>query len=163
MLSTSQAASHRARLRLSRRAARLESGVYWKGSLDFGEIYSQFIANMGHNTGSTTSFLGVARLDSADGKKKIKNLVMESYEKHANQMLSKICKDVKKKYGLTDVLIVHALGKFKPGDPVVLVLVASPRRVESFQALREAVERYKKEPALFKQEIYADGSSAWIH
>ena len=88
---------------------------------------------------------------------------MESYEKHANQILNKICKEVKKKYGLTDILIVHALGKFKPGDPVVLVLIASPRRVESFQALREAVERYKKEPALFKQEIYADGTSAWIH
>ena len=88
---------------------------------------------------------------------------MESYEKHANQVLSKICKEVKKKYGLTDILIVHALGKFEPGDPVVLVLIASPRRVESFHALREAVERYKKEPALFKQEIYTDGSSAWIH
>ncbi|MHB2035487.1 MAG: molybdenum cofactor biosynthesis protein MoaE [Nitrososphaerales archaeon] len=148
---------------MRRKTARLESGVYPKGSLDFGEIYSRFIASLGHNTGSSTSFLGVARLDSADGKKKIKNLVMESYEKHANQMLNKICREVKKKYGLTGILIVHALGKFKPGDPVVLVLIASPRRVESFQALREAVERYKKEPALFKQEIYTDGSSAWIH
>jgi molybdopterin synthase catalytic subunit len=45
---------------------------------------------------------------------------------------------------------------------VVLVLVASPRRKQGFVALRDAVERYKKEPALFKKEVYEDGSSSWI-
>ena len=132
-------------------------------SLNFGEIFAQFITNLPKNTGSVMSFLGVARLESANGKKKIKSLFMESYEKHANQLLAKICKEVKKKYELTDIQIVHALGKFKPGDPVVLVLVASPRRGRSFKALHEAVERYKKEPALFKQEIYFDGTSSWIY
>ncbi len=141
----------------------IRTGVYSKESLDFGEVYAQFIMHLKNNTGSATSFLGVARLESADGKRKIKNLVMESYEKHATRVLSKICGELKKKHGLTDILIVHALGKFKPGDPVVLVLVASPRRAQSFDALEEAVERYKKEPALFKQEIYLDGTSAWIH
>ncbi|MGI0091668.1 MAG: molybdenum cofactor biosynthesis protein MoaE [Nitrososphaerales archaeon] len=139
-----------------------KSGVFPKKELDFGEIYSLFLARLGPNTGSAASFLGVARLQSADGKKNIKNLVMESYEKHANQVLDKICVEVKKKYGLTGIMIVHALGKFKPGEPVVLVLVSSPRRSQSFGALKEAVERYKKEPALFKREIYSDGSSAWI-
>ena len=68
----------------------LESGVYSKGSLDFGAIYSKFVDRLPGNTGSAASFLGVARLESASGKKKIKNLVMEAYEKHANQILLKI-------------------------------------------------------------------------
>ncbi|MDG6907622.1 MAG: molybdenum cofactor biosynthesis protein MoaE [Nitrososphaerota archaeon] len=140
-----------------------QSGVYPKGSIDFGRAYSEFIARLPPNTGSVTSFLGVSRLESYDGKKKIKYLVMESYEEHANKVLGKICKELKKKYNLTDILIVHALGKFKPGEPVVMVVLSSPRRVQSFKALEEAVERYKNEPALFKQEIYVDGSSAWIH
>lgn len=126
-------------------------------------MYSHFIQRLAKNTGSVTSFIGVARLESADGKKRTKYLVMESYEKHANQRLNKIGQELKTKYGLTDILIVHALGKFRSGEPVVMVLVAAPRRVESFKALKEAVERYKKEPALFKQEIYQDGSSAWIY
>lgn len=141
----------------------MKNGVYPKKFLDFGKIYSLFITNLPRNTGSTTSFLGVARLESADGKKKINNLYMESYEDHANPVFEKICKEVKRKYGLTDIQIVHALGNFRPGDPVVLVLVASPRRRQAFKALKEAVERYKKEPALFKKEIYADGTSTWIH
>ncbi len=140
-----------------------ESGVYRKSKINFGKVYSRYVSELSKNTGSVTSFLGVARLESADGKKSIKYLVMESYEKHANQRLQRICAETKKKYGLSSILIIHALGEFKPGEPVVMVIVSSPRRSESFKALKEAVERYKKEPALFKQEIYRDGSSAWIH
>ena len=141
----------------------IKTGVYPKVKLDFGKAYSEFIERLHRNTGSVTNFLGVSRLESYDGKRKIKYLVMESYEEHANRVLGKICKELKKKYGLSDILIVHALGKFKPGEPVVMVAIASPRRVQSFKALEEAVERYKREPALFKQEIYTDGRSAWIH
>jgi molybdopterin synthase catalytic subunit len=142
---------------------RLKNGVYPKKMLDFGEVYSQFIANLPKNTGSATSFLGVARLESADGKRKIKRLYMESYEDHANPIFDKICGEIKRKYNLTDIQIVHAVGNFRPGEAVVLVLVASPRRAQAYKALEEAVERYKKEPALFKKEVYADSTSAWIH
>ena len=140
----------------------MQSGVFPKEDLSFGKIYTDFIQELGRNTGSVTSFLGVARLESADGKKKIRFLHMEAYEKHANSVLGKICKEVRKKHKLNNIIIVHALGNFSPGEPVVMVLVSSPRRRESFRALSEAVERYKKEPALFKQEIYPDGSSNWI-
>ncbi|MHB1908636.1 MAG: molybdenum cofactor biosynthesis protein MoaE [Nitrososphaerales archaeon] len=140
----------------------LKTGVYPKSKARLGKVYLDFIANLESNTGSVTSFLGVARSESADGSKKTRFLVMESYQRHANKVLQKICVETRKKFKLNDIRIVHALGKFRPGEPVVLVVVSSPRRDSSLLALREAVERYKKEPALFKQEIYEDGSSAWI-
>lgn len=130
--------------------------------VDFGKVASNFISSLDKNTGSAVSFLGASRLESADGKREIKYLVMESYENHANKKLKEICEDTKKKYHLNQVIIVHALGKFKPGEPVVLVAISSARRKESLKALHEAVERYKKEPALFKQEIYLDGTTKWI-
>ena len=140
----------------------LSSGVYPKSQLDFSLIYKVFVQNLGKNTGSVLSFLGVARLESADGTKKTRSLFIESYERHANSVLQKISKEVLEKYSLSNILIVHGLGKFSAGEPVVMVLVASPRRKQGFDALRDAVERYKKEPALFKKEIYKDGSSSWI-
>lgn len=146
----------------SKRRSQIRTGVYQQKLVDFGKIYSDFVARFNKNTGSATTFLGVARSLSADGKKTTRYLVMESYEKHANKMLNKICVEVKRKYRLNDIVIIHALGKFKPGEPIVFVGVSSPRRDSSFKALREAVERYKKEPALFKQEIYLEGSSKWI-
>jgi molybdopterin synthase catalytic subunit len=143
-------------------AEKIETGVYPKSQIDFSLVYRQFVLNLESNTGSVLSFLGVARLESADGTKKIKSLLIESYERHANEVLRKICQQTRKKYSLTEILIVHGLGTFSAGEPVVSVLVASPRRKQGFQALREAVERYKKEPALFKKEVYKDGTSAWI-
>jgi molybdopterin synthase catalytic subunit len=143
-------------------AKKIETGVYLKSQIDFSLVYRQFVLNLESNTGSVLSFLGVARLESADGTKKIKSLLIESYERHANEVLRKICQQTRKKYSLTEILIVHGLGTFSAGEPVVSVLVASPRRKQGFQALREAVERYKKEPALFKKEVYKDGTSAWI-
>ena len=101
-------------------------------------------------------------MESADGRRKIESLVIESYERHANAILQKIAEETRKKYALTKILIVHALGSFSAGEPVVLVLVASSRRKQGFDALKDAVERYKKEPALFKKEVYGDGSSSWI-
>lgn len=140
----------------------LETGVYPKSKVDFGRIYSNFLSKISPNTGCVTSFLGVARKESADGSREVKALVMESYEKHANRTLRRICEETKRRYRLNGIIIIHSLGKFKPGEPIVLVAVSAPRRDVSFKALREAVERYKKEPALFKQEIYPDGSSLWM-
>jgi molybdopterin synthase catalytic subunit len=144
------------------RRDRLSTGVYPKDSVDFAKIYSDFMKRLDPNTGSAVSFLGVSRRESADGRKKIKSLMMESYDEHANKALKRICSELGKKYALNAITIVHALGSFKPGDPVVLVALSSKRRSESFKALREAVERYKKEPALFKKELYEDGTSSWI-
>jgi molybdopterin synthase catalytic subunit len=138
------------------------SGVYPKEQLDFSSVNQEFLEKLPSNTGSVLSFLGVARLESADGRKKIQSLVIESYERHANSVLRKIAEETRKKYSLTDILIVHGLGRFDAGEPVVMVLVASSRRKNGFDALKDAVERYKKEPALFKKEIYPDGSSSWI-
>jgi molybdopterin synthase catalytic subunit len=146
----------------SLRSKKVATGVYPKSKLNFSKIYANFLSELGENTGAATMFLGVARRESADGRKKIKFLVMESYQTHANRALAKICSSIKKKYGLNSAIIVHALGSFKPGEPVVMVAVSSPRRDASFRALREAVERYKKEPAIFKKEIYEEGMSAWI-
>ena len=130
--------------------------------VDFGIIYSNFLSKLSVNTGSVLSFLGVARKESADSRKQTKALIMESYKTHADMVLLKICHETKRKFHLNDIIIVHALGRFKPGEPIVLVAISSPRRDAGFKALREAVERYKKEPALFKQEIYTDGTSSWM-
>jgi molybdopterin synthase catalytic subunit len=138
------------------------TGVYPKTKLSFPKVFQNFTSRLGPRTGAVTFFLGVARKESADGKRNVKALVMESYARHANKALQRICAETKREFLLNDIVIVHALGKFLPGETVVLVAVSSARRDNSFKALRKAVERYKKEPAIFKKEVYEDNSSAWI-
>jgi molybdopterin synthase catalytic subunit len=45
---------------------------------------------------------------------------------------------------------------------VVVAAAAGTGRDETFAGLRKAVERYKREPALFKKEVYVDGTEAWL-
>lgn len=58
--------------------------------------------------------------------------------------------------------IYHLIGEFQIGEPIVLVAVGGPRRENVFSAMKESVKRYKTEPALFKKEVYIDGSHEWV-
>ncbi|MEM0483044.1 MAG: molybdenum cofactor biosynthesis protein MoaE [Nitrososphaerota archaeon] len=137
-------------------------GVYAEHELRISELLTSLprIYESG-NAGAVAIFLGVARRESRTGKD-VKYLEIEAYEENANLEINKICREVSEKHGASYVGIWHLHGRFNPGEPVVLVVVAARQRAAAFNALREAVERYKKEPALFKKEIYADGTHVWV-
>jgi len=138
-----------------------KSGIYQKNQIDFSVILSQMVAEMPKSSGAFLSFMGVAR-ETGKGGKRVVRLVMESYEEHANMALRKICLEVQKKYSADVVRIYHYTGDFSIGQPVVLVIVSAKTRAKAFNAIEEAVERYKTEPALFKAEHYDDGDHTWV-
>ena len=113
------------------------------------------------DVGAVSTFLGVTKSGGLGGKE-VTTLEIESYVEHANKAVQRIGKEVEEKYGLSLVRIYHLIGEFKVGDPIVLVVAAGQSRSGVFSALQEAVERYKTEPALFKKEVYLDGSHRWI-
>lgn len=138
------------------------SGVYEKGRLDLGDVINAVLGLVSDGSvGAVSFFLGITK-KAGRGEKDVMLLEMESYVEHANKSLSKICEETKEKYGLTFVGIWHLIGRFELGEPIVLVAVAGASRDGVFQGLREAVERYKREPALFKKEVYVDGSYKWL-
>ncbi len=103
-----------------------------------------------HKAGAVATFTGVVRGENRH--KKVERLVFEAYEQKANEILSGICRDLKRKKGITDVQIHHMTGKFAVGDDLVYVIVAGSHRKQVFRVLEEAVERYKKEAPIFKKE-----------
>jgi molybdopterin synthase catalytic subunit len=101
--------------------------------------------------GAIALFIGVVRGHSAKGEK-VENLKLEAYEEKADEVLTKISNDLKKKPGIVDVQIHHLLGEFDVGEDLVYVLVAGSHRQQVFPVLEEAVERYKQEAPIFKKE-----------
>lgn len=137
-------------------------GVYNGDELRISELLLELSRIYGSGSaGAVAIFLGVARRESKTGKE-VKYIEIEAYEENANLEINKICREVAEKHGAAYVGIWHLQGRFNPGEPVVLVAVTARHRASAFNALREAVERYKKEPALFKKEVYTDGSYVWI-
>ncbi len=140
----------------------LKPGVYGKDKIDLSAIMKELLeAKQPEDVGAVLTFQGITRRSGEDDQ--VVNMIeMESYEEPANKMIQKICEEVEKKYGVHSVLIYHLVGKFKVGEPLVFVIVTGKTRSKSIPALEEAIHRYKTEPALWKKEIYGDGSSQWI-
>lgn len=141
----------------------INSGIYSKGSITLENIINS-IKNH-HNiedVGSILTFAGIVRRTSNNGRL-VKGLKIDAYIEMANKSIEKICEEVKKKDGIIDVILVHFQGDFSLSEDLVYVVVASSHREEGFTALRETVEKYKKEITVWKKEDFIDGTSEWVH
>lgn len=137
-------------------------GVYKKSEISLLEILGMLdiIYSTGKD-GAVATYVGVARNTSRDGKP-VSYVEIEAYEENANIEISKICRETTEKYSLSFVGIWHLVGRFTPGEPIVLVVISGGRRAAVLDALKEAINRYKTEPAIFKKEVYTDGTQRWI-
>jgi molybdopterin synthase catalytic subunit len=128
------------------------AGVHEKGKFSLMNALKDIKARGDFGkAGAIAVFLGVVRGETLKGEK-VQKLTLEAYEEKANEVLTKICDDLKKKPGIVDVQIHHLLGEFEVGEDLVYVLVAGGHRKNVFPVLEEAVERYKKEAPIFKKE-----------
>jgi molybdopterin synthase catalytic subunit len=118
-----------------------------------------------HKAGALTVFVGVVRGETSGGET-VKKLELEAYEEKANEILKKICEDLRKREGVIDVQIHHFVGEFDVGEDLVYVVVAGAHRQNVFPVLEEAVERYKEEAPIFKKEYVIDkegvNKSRWV-
>lgn len=141
----------------------IKSGVYSKNSVDLFKLVNEIQEDIKDSeVGAIVTFLGVSKEKSIILDKKVKNVVIEAYKDEADKIIEKICSELKSKYSLNYISIIHLEGEFLPTEPIVAVIVAAESRGQAFKAIMEAIERYKKEPPIFKKENYTDGSSQWI-
>jgi molybdopterin synthase catalytic subunit len=141
----------------------VKSGIYKKDEVNLIDIiFSLKNHPKIKDAGSILTFTGIVRNTSKNGKL-IRNLEIDAYEELANKSINKICKEIKEIPGIVDIIIVHFKGVFDVKNELVHVIVASSHREEGFKALRLAVENYKKEIAVWKKEVFSDGSSEWVH
>jgi molybdopterin synthase catalytic subunit len=133
------------------------AGVHEKGTFSMEQMISDVKKRRDFpKTGAIALFVGVARGQTLKGEK-VEKLELEAYEEKADEVLRKICGDLKKNPGIVDVQIHHLLGEFDVGEDMVYVMVAGSHRKQVFPVLEEAVERYKKEAPIFKKELITTG------
>jgi molybdopterin synthase catalytic subunit len=132
------------------------TGTYKKGELSLGDILLDVRRGGGFaRVGAIGVFVGVVRGSSLKGQV-VRKLEVEAFEEKAELVLSQIRSDLMKKKGIADIRIYHNVGEFEPGDDLVYVVVAGEHRNSVFNALRQAVEKYKHEAPFFKKEYLID-------
>lgn len=109
--------------------------------------------------GALCLFAGVVR-DHNEGRA-VRHLEYEAYDDMALAELRAIESEVRRRWPVSDVRIVHRLGRLEIGDVSVAVAVASPHRAQAFEACRHAIDTLKRTVPIWKKEFYADGS-LWL-
>lgn len=112
-----------------------------------------------NSSGAVVFFVGVVR-DHNEGKE-VKEIDYECYEELALREMGKIREELIKKFSLDECAIIHRIGKMKVGEASLIVVVSSPHRKESQNAIIDAVNLIKKRVPVWKKEFYADGTYSY--
>ncbi|MFX1496673.1 MAG: molybdenum cofactor biosynthesis protein MoaE [Promethearchaeota archaeon] len=141
----------------------VQSGIYNKGEIGLENIINSIKKNHKiKEAGSIHTFTGIVRNSSLEGKPVV-SMKVDAYDELARKSINDICEKLKRVNGIIDVKIIHLKGEFDLSDDLVYVVVASAHRKEGFDVIKQAVEMYKKEVAVWKREDFANGTSKWIH
>lgn len=109
--------------------------------------------------GAVILFRGVARRFSRG--RDVVHLEYEAYAEMAEKMMAQIGDEMKARWPITNVAIVHRTGVLEIGQASVAIAVSAPHRGEAFAATEYAIDRLKEIVPIWKKEIWSDGSQ-WI-
>ena len=113
------------------------------------------------NCGGVVTFLGTVR--DLTGEQITVALEYEANAPMAERKLAEIEADVRTRWSVGEVALVHRLGRLDIGEVSVAVAVSAPHRAEAFAACRHAIDRLKELVPIWKKEIGPASSSAWVH
>jgi molybdopterin synthase catalytic subunit len=109
--------------------------------------------------GAIASFVGLAR-DMNEGSG-VAAMTLEHYPGMTENALGKVVDDACARWPLLDVTVIHRVGRLLPGDPIVLVAVASSHRGEAFAACEFIMDYLKTRAPFWKREETPDGAR-WV-
>jgi molybdopterin synthase catalytic subunit len=111
------------------------------------------------SNGAVVTFLGVTR-DSTQ-RRKVKYLEYEAYQPMAEKKLGEISYEIRDKYHIEDIALVHRVKRLEVGEISLVVAVASPHRKTAFEACQYAVDRIKQTVPIWKKEYFV-GGDVWV-
>jgi molybdopterin synthase catalytic subunit len=111
--------------------------------------------------GGVVLFLGTVR--DLTGDEVTVFLDYDAYRPMAEKKLAEVEAEVRRRWPVGDVALVHRLGRLAVGEVSVAVAVSCPHRAEAFAAARFAIDAVKELVPIWKKENAPDGSSGWVH
>ena len=106
--------------------------------------------------GAVVVFEGIVR-DNLRGRK-TRYLEYEAYEPMAVRKMEEIGRELKGKFSIGRVGIVHRLGRLEIGETSVAIIVTAGHRRAAFDACHYAIDRLKQIVPIWKKEYFEDGA-----
>jgi molybdopterin synthase catalytic subunit len=109
--------------------------------------------------GAIASFIGLVR-DVNEGDR-VSEMTLEHYPGMTERALEDIVAQARERWNILDVLVVHRVGRLRPLDQIVLVVVSGAHRGEAFSACEFVMDYLKTQAPFWKKEQTPEGSR-WV-
>ncbi len=109
--------------------------------------------------GALCVFVGVVR--GEEGERRVDALEYEAYDEMALPLMREIAAAAQHTFPVSEVRLVHRIGRLAVGEASVVVAVSAPHRAEAFAACRYVIDQLKATVPIWKKEFRADGA-AWV-
>lgn len=113
----------------------------------------------GNSSGAIASFVGVVRDEHAG--RRVHHLIYEAYPPMAEREMQRIAAEIRSRWGVTGVAIVHRTGRLEIGEASVVIAVSAPHRREALEACAFGIETLKRTVPIWKKEFSEDGAE-WV-
>jgi molybdopterin synthase catalytic subunit len=110
--------------------------------------------------GAVVSFLGLMR--DLNAGEAVTQMHLEHYPGMTEKALQAILDEARQRWSLSAVRVIHRVGDLLPQEPIVLVMVASCHRRESFNACEFIMDYLKTRAPFWKRETGPAGRSRWV-
>lgn len=108
--------------------------------------------------GAVATFDGIVRDHS--GARRTLYLEYEAYEPMALAKMREIGAEIRRRFAIHRLVMVHRLGRMEIGETSVFIVASAAHRAPALDACRFAMDTLKRLVPIWKKEHFADGS-AW--
>ena len=113
------------------------------------------------DSGGLALFVGTVRAEAVGGRTLVA-LEYEAFEPMAGVQMEKIAAEIRRRWPVRGLAMVHRIGRLGIGEASVAVAVACGHRAEAFEACRFGIDEIKRLVPIWKKEHFADGESQWV-
>lgn len=129
-----------------------------QAAFDAGREQQQLLAGRS-DIGAVVSFTGLVR--DFNERPDVTALTLEHYPGMTEDALGAIVTEAESRWPLQGVRVIHRVGRLAPGDPIVLVVVASAHRRAAFEACDFVMDYLKTRAPFWKKEHSITGDY-WV-
>ena len=111
------------------------------------------------SSGAIATFLGVVR-EQTRGRH-VLYLEYEAYREMAIPKMREIADEIRQKWQVDEIAMVHRIGHLEIGEASVAIAVSAPHRHQALAACAYAIDRLKETVPIWKKEVWTDGEE-WV-
>ena len=136
---------------------------------DWIELTSQPLSNAAAGefvssaaAGGIAIFLGTTRGENSSSGVALAALDYEAYAEMAVAQMGQLAVEARSRWPVLKIALLHRTGLVAVGEASVIIAVSTPHRAAAFEACRWLIDTLKAKVAVWKKEVWADGTTSWV-